>query len=125
MSRSLPEWIGRSDDEPFPPRVRLRILRKHRNRCAHCTRPIHPGVRWICDHKKAIINGGENREGNGQPLCTWCAPAKDRADVAEKAKVASVALASFGMKPRSGRPVPGSRNTPFKKHFDGRTEWRA
>jgi len=28
MPRSIPEWIGRIDDTPVPPRVRLRALER-------------------------------------------------------------------------------------------------
>lgn len=125
MPRTVPEWIGKTDDEPFPPRVRLRILRRFNFRCAgQCGgRLIVPGERWTCDHVRALINGGENRESNGQPLCALCNPEKNRADVAEKSKTASVAISTYGLK-TSSRPIDGSRNTRFKKRMDGRVELR-
>lgn len=121
--RSVPEWVGRNDDDPFPPRVRLRILRKFGHRCAKCTRPIRGGDRWTCDHVIASINGGKNRESNGQPLCAWCNPGKNRADVAEKAKDARVTKRHFGLTTTSN-PVPGSRSTPLIKRMNGAVEWR-
>lgn len=123
--RSVEEWIGRNDDEPFPPRVRLRILRKFGHRCASCTRAIRGGDRWICDHTIALINGGLNRESNGQPLCAWCNPDKNAADLAEKSKDARVAKAHFGIKDQPRQIIPGSRQSPWKHKLGrwGRTQW--
>lgn len=121
MSRSVAEWIGKTDDTPFPPRVRLRILERFDRRCAGCTNPIRPGERWTCDHIVALINGGENRESNGQPLCRACTPEKDAADVAVKSKTADMAKAAYGIKPRTGRPMPGSRASGWKRKMDGTT----
>lgn len=114
IGRSVPEWIGKTPDDPFPPRVRKRILERHGRRCAECTRPIRSGDKWTCDHKIALINGGENRESNGQPLCEWCNPEKNAADVAEKSKVAAMAYADLGLK-KPKRPMPGSRASGWRK----------
>ena len=46
MPRSVPEWVGRTDDTPVPPRVRLRVLERFGRRCdpTHgCGRPL-PGT---------------------------------------------------------------------------------
>ena len=121
MSRSVKEWIGKTDDAPFPPRVRLRILERANRRCAGCGKPIRPGERWTCDHIVALINGGENRESNGQPLCRDCTPVKDAADVAEKSKTADMAKGAYGIKPRKGPPMPGARASRWKRKMDGTT----
>src|SRR5690349_13438235 len=100
MSRSVPEWIGKTDDEPVPPRVRLRVLLRHDRICAGTCggRVIRPGKPWTCDHRIALINGGENRESNLQPLCDLCNPQKTAADVAEKSRVYERGLAHAGIK---------------------------
>ena len=123
MARSVSEWKGKTDDEMAPPRVRLRVLNKFGKCCALCRRPIRGGTRWTCDHIKALINEGENRENNLQPLCCWCAPEKDAADVAEKSKVAKKAKNHFGIK-RKSRPMAGARNSPWKQKMDGTVERR-
>lgn len=124
---SVEEWIGRTDDEPFPPRVRLRILRRHGHKCAgaNCGRRIRGGDRWTCDHIKALINGGQNRESNGQPLCEFCNPIKNATDVAEKARVDRVSKAHFGIKDRPVQIIPGSRLSPWKHKLGrrGRDQW--
>lgn len=87
MSRSTEEWIGKTDDQPFPPRVRLRIFERANGHCQECGRKIMAGDRWVADHTIALINGGENRESNGRCICDWCDKhVKTPSDVAIKAK---------------------------------------
>jgi len=124
MARSVPEWFGKTDDEAFPDRVRLRILRRFFYRCANCTRMIVPGETWTCDHVVALINGGENREANGQPLCAFCNPRKNAVDLAEKSRTHSMACAAYGLKRSKSRPMDGSRNSPWKRRIDGTVERR-
>ena len=67
MPRSVQEWIGKTDDTPAPPRVRLRVLERF-DRCCDpaggCGRRIRPGDKWICDHRLAIEVGGGIRGGH-------------------------------------------------------------
>src|SRR5271154_2454692 len=86
MSRTVPEWFGKTDDAAPPPRVRLRVFDKFGQRCAGCGLSLI-GKRWTCDHTKALINGGENRETNLQPLGDGCCnKEKNKVDVAIKSK---------------------------------------
>ena len=108
MSRSLPEWIGSTDNTPAPDRVRLRVFIKYHGRCPMCSRPLQPG-RWQCDHVQALINGGENRERNLQPLCDEpCHRIKTGEDVAQKSKTYTIASAHTGAK-RKQRSITGWR----------------
>jgi hypothetical protein len=112
MPRSVKEWIGASDNSKVPPRVRERILSNSREECEACTRVIQPGEKWICDHIIALINGGENRESNLQPICDWCDKnVKTPMDVKEKAKVARTRKKHLGIK-KHGRTIAGRK-------FDG------
>ena len=90
MSRSVPEWIGRTDDTPVPPRVRVRVFERCAGKCGQCGRKIRPGEGWTLEHLIALINGGRNAESNLGATCDWCLPAKNAADVAEKAKTYAV-----------------------------------
>ena len=119
MVRSVAEWVGKTDDQPFPPRVRLRILERYHRCCARCTRPIAVGETFTADHIIAIINGGQNRESNGQPLCTTCNPIKNAEDGRIKKRIASVTKAAFGIRPKSRRPMMGSKASGWKKPFNG------
>jgi 5-methylcytosine-specific restriction endonuclease McrA len=124
-ARTLKEWIGETPDAAVPPRVRLRVLDRFERKCAGCTRPIAPGDKWTCDHKKALINGGENRERNLQPLCDWCDPKKTAADIAEKSAVYTRGLSHAGIrKAPKGRPLPGTRASGIRKPFNGPPVYR-
>lgn len=125
MPRTVPEWIGKDDDTPPPPRVRLRVFDRFDRRCAECRRPIRPGDRWTCDHGKALINGGANRESNLRLLCEWCDPVKTAADVAEKSRVYRKRLRHAGIKLKPiGRPLPGTIASGWRHHFNGTWERR-
>ena len=102
MPRSVEEWIGKTDDATIPPRVRLRVWDKFNGVCqCGCGRKIAAGESWELDHIKALINGGEPRESNFQPLITAHHRAKTRDDVAEKSKAARVRAKHLGIKKRT------------------------
>jgi 5-methylcytosine-specific restriction protein A len=127
MSRTLKEWIGKTDDTAIPPRVMLRVFEKYGGRCAKCTRKIGKGFEpWDCDHVVAIINRGQNRESNLQPLCdSPCHTRKTKTDIAEKSATYKSRLKAVGIKPkRKGRPMPGSRASGFKAKIGGGWERR-
>jgi len=90
MSRSLPIWIGASDDTPAPPRVRVRVFERCDGKCTQCGRKLRPGEAWTLEHLIALINGGRNAEDNLGVTCGWCLPAKNAVDVALKAKTYAV-----------------------------------
>lgn len=119
MSRSVPEWIGKSDDTPVPPRVRLRNFLKFEGICQICKLKIEGKV-WITDHKDALILGGENRESNLQPIHETCdRKVKTPADVAEKSDAYRRKLKAVGIKRSGHRPIIGSRASGWKKKMDG------
>lgn len=125
MSRSVKEWVGKTDDEDPPPRVKLRVLHRFCSKCAECKRFIYPGAKWVCDHIIALINGGENREKNLQPLCEFCEPDKTRADVAEKSKTATIQKKAYGLHKPKTRPMDGSKASRWKKPINGPAMLRA
>lgn len=99
MTRSAPEWIGRTDDSAIPPRVKVRVFERHNGRCHLSGRPIRAGERWDCDHVIALCNGGQHRESNLAPALAAPHKIKTAADVAEKATVYRKRLAHLGLKP--------------------------
>lgn len=118
MTRSIPEWVGKSDDEPVPLRVKIRTWEAYCRRCGACTREIRSGDKWTCDHIKAIINGGENRERNLQPLCTWCQPEKDRQDIAIKSETYRMIISHYGQRIPKGRPLIGTIRSGWRRTFN-------
>ena len=122
MPRQLTEWIGTTDDTPIPPRVQLRCLVAHDARCALCTRKIGGAVPFQLDHITALINGGQNRESNLQPLCLECHQAKTNTDCAEKSVIYRKKLKHFGIKKRKWRPLIGTRASGLRKRMNGTIE---
>ena len=117
MSRSVPQWSGRTDDTAIPDRVKDRVFAKYQGRCPKCTRELRKG-HWQCDHIIPLILGGRHEAGNLQPLCTTpCHSAKSALDLKLKAKVARVRKKHLGLKKQSR--FPGSRDSKFKKRIDG------
>lgn len=111
MTRSVPEWIGKSHDTPIPPRVRLRVFERHNGICHLSGRKIRPGEEWDCDHIIAIANGGGNRESNLAPAIRDKHREKTAEDVAEKATVYRKRAKHLGIK-KKGSSIP------YRK-FDG------
>lgn len=123
MSRSVIEWIGASDDQAIPPRVKVRVFTAFGGRCAVCDLPIAGKLRPAYDHRIALINGGENRESNLQLLCVPDHQVKTRVDVGDKARVYRKRLKALGLRPK-GRPMPGSKLSRFRKRMNGQVEQR-
>ena len=117
--RSTEEWIGKTDDQAIPLRVRARVFELKRGRCHRCKRKIGVGDRWTCEHMIAIENGGENRESNLDVTCDWCLPIKNRKDAATKRKGTKVRYAHMGL-----RPEPTIRSRGFAKRSPQRTATR-
>jgi 5-methylcytosine-specific restriction endonuclease McrA len=116
-ARTTDEWRGATADSAIPPRVRLRVWDACGGRCAICARKLRAPDRWDLDHKVALVNGGEHREGNLQVACSWCHAEKTAADVAEKARTAAVRKRHLGIRPPSR--MPGARSSKLKKKIDG------
>ena len=104
MTRTTPEWIGANDNSPIPPRVKLRVFTKAKERCQHCERRICGKLTAEYDHITALVNGGGNRESNIQLLCIECHGLKTKSDVAEKSITARKIAKRIGIKkPRTIR----------------------
>lgn len=118
MVRATPEWIGKTDDTPAPPRVRLRVFEAHGGVCAESGRKIQPGEAWDLDHRIALANGGENRESNLQPVLKDTHRKKTALDVKAKAKSARVRKKHTGIWQAKSK-LPGSRDSEWKRKIDG------
>lgn len=122
MSRAVQEWIGKSDDTPVPPRVRLRIFDTWDGRDHTTGRKIMAGEAWDCDHIIALCNGGQNRESNMAPILAGKShKEKTAADVAEKSKVARMKAKHLGVYPKSAHPL---RSAKYRRKVNGETVLR-
>lgn len=121
MTRSVPEWIGKTDDAMPPPRVRLRIFERSNGICHISGRKIRAGEKWQPDHILAIINGGENRECNMAPALTEPHKVKTAADVALKATTYRKRAKHLGIELRKG---PKIQSAGFRRAAPQRTASR-
>lgn len=115
--RSVPEWIGKNDDSPVPPRVKARVFEAHHGICHISGRRIMAGEKWDTEHVLAISLGGENRETNLAPALVEPHKIKTKADRRQKAKNDRVRKKHLGIR-RPSR-FAFSRNSPFKKKLSG------
>jgi 5-methylcytosine-specific restriction protein A len=88
MSRSTPEWIGKTDDARIPPRVMDEVARKANDCCQKCGRAVGGKLRAEIDHVIPLIINGQHRQSNLQLLCHECHGAKTALDVKLKSKIA-------------------------------------
>lgn len=121
--RTVPEWIGATDDAAIPPRVKLRIFEASGGKCHLTGRKIMPGDAWDCDHILALCNGGEHRESNLAPAIRSAHRAKTAEDVAQRAKADRVRKKHLGIY-EAKKIMPGSKASPWKKKLDGTVERR-
>lgn len=124
MTRALPEWIAKHDDQAVPPRVQLRVFLAFGGKCqCGCKHVIRSGERWQLDHKVALINGGEHRETNLQPMLVEHHKNKTADDVAQKSRTYRKRKRHYGLH-KAMHVIPGSKASPFKKRMDGTVERR-
>jgi 5-methylcytosine-specific restriction endonuclease McrA len=103
MSRSVEEWIGKTDDTKVPPRVRLRVFERENGLCHLTGAKIKPGDKWDLDHRIPLILGGEHRETNLFPALVDPHRRKTATEMAVKSKIARVKKKHLGIdKPKSG-----------------------
>ena len=115
--RTVPEWIGKTDDAKVPDRVRLRVWLDNEGICWLSKRKIRPGEPWELEHKIALCNGGQHRETNLAPALVDKHKEKTAADVAEKAMIDRKRKRHIGIRPKSR--FPGSKDSPWKQKLDG------
>jgi len=123
--RSVPEWIGATDDTPVPARVKERAFTRAGGVCHVSGIKIRPGDPWDVDHVLAICNGGQNRERNLAPILRG-KPHKEktRSDLALKKKNARLRRKHLGIEPPSRYVVPGSKRSRWRRRVGGKWERR-
>lgn len=124
MTRSVDEWIGKTDDDPIPKRVQLRIFERAKGKCASCGRSLRPG-HFDFDHIRALSLGGQHKESNIHPLCkSPCHKAKTAEDVHQKSINYRKRIKHHGIRSKSVRSIPGTRASGWKHNMDGTWERR-
>jgi 5-methylcytosine-specific restriction endonuclease McrA len=116
MSRSVPEWIAKHDDQKVPDRVRARIFDREGGRC-HITGEVIDPVRdeWDLDHRLALIAGGQHRESNLFPAKREPHRRKTAVEMKVKSKIARIRKKHLGIKSDS----PNGFQKRFKRKLNG------
>lgn len=114
MSRAVPEWIAKNDNQAIPPRVRLRIFDREGGKCHICKLEIKTAESWDADHILALANGGKHAEANLAPAHKHCHIAKSSADVKTKAKIAAVRKRHIGITQPAGTIASPGFSKPAK-----------
>lgn len=126
MARAVPEWIGKSADTPIPDHVKLRIWDRELGRCYLTGRKLRAGE-YDFEHVIALANwtgeGHGNRESNIRLAYRPAHRVKTTQDRKAKAKSDSVRKKHVGIT-KSKNPMPGSRDSKWKRRMDGTTERR-
>ena len=119
MSRKVPEWIGKTDDTPVPPRVKLRVGDHYEWLCyCGCFTPISAADKIEFDHHVPLKLGGANRESNLRPYLKAHHAEKTKQDRARIAKTYRTRTGHLGLKNRSRRWGYG-RGDPYRKKLTG------
>jgi 5-methylcytosine-specific restriction protein A len=127
MARSVEEWVGKTDNTPVPERALERLWKACGKRCQGCGLDLSDQA-WDVDHVIALVNWVPtaekphgNREGNLQVLGVKCCHrAKTKEDMKIKWQTSRKVRHHAGIK-RSRNPVPGSKNTRFKRKYNRET----
>lgn len=102
------------------PKRRAEIFRDAGGICHLCSRKIAPGEPWEVEHPKAIGLGGADDATNWKPAHVDCHAGKTRQDIRIMRKADRALKKDTGVK-KSRNPIPGSRNSRWKRTLDGRT----
>lgn len=88
--------------------------------CEGCGVELNPRVGIIYEHDDADGLGGSNTAENCKVHCGICAEIKTvTEDNPRMVKADRVAKAHYGLKKRRWKPMPGSKDSPFKRRMDG------
>lgn len=101
---------------PLSTRERLRLYDLHGGLCHICNCVIdRVRDRWDVEHVLALALGGADDDDNRQPAHTRCHKVKTADDLGHIAKAKRREAKHLGAKPPSSRPMPGNRNSKWKK----------
>lgn len=117
----MPETMRRRS---LSTRERLDLFLAAKGQCQACGWQLRPGTRWEVDHVVPLALGGRDLIENLQVLCLPCHGTKtSRHDVPAIAKTTRVMARHFGAA-RARRPLPGGRQSTWKRMVSGRVVQR-
>jgi len=126
MAFRICEDVGTTRRRKMTPSRALKIWEQHKGVCVLCKEPID-GVRddWFIEHVRALENGGSDEDDNLGPAHLWHKATKDAEDHSLAARSKRIKRRHLGIKRRKGPPIPGSKDSPWKRKLDGTLVRRA
>lgn len=108
----------------FPAKVMLAAFERAKDKCESCGAPLTVG-KFHYDHVIPDAMGGTPTLENCAVLCVGCHSAKTgKRDIPTIAKMKRQRAKHIGAFAKSGRPMPGSKASPFKRKINGQVERR-
>lgn len=117
MMRTVPEWVGKTDNSMPPGKVKDRIRDRQGDKCALTGHQFKPGDKVEYDHIIPLWLGGENREGNLQAVLDTAHKRKTQAEATVRSKVNKIRKKHRGISKEPS--MAGSKNSRFKKLISG------
>jgi len=100
-------------------KVRADIFLRHNGVCHLCSLKVHPGEEWDVSHEIPLEAGGKDDETNWLVAHRKCHRHHTaKVDAPLIAKVKRIHQRHIGAK-KSKNPLPGSRNSLWKRKMDG------
>ena len=115
MSRTVDEWIGRTDDSMPSSGAKDRIRARQNNRCALTDVELRPGIKVEYDHIVPLWLGGRNAESNLQAVTSAAHKLKTGAEAKVRGKTNRTRKKHLGIY----QPKSALSNSRFKKCMDG------
>lgn len=107
------------------PQQREAICVAHAWKCGLCPATIDPvREKWALDHIIPLAAGGTDEDDNLHPVHVRCHTKKTEDDIRRISKIRRVRAKHLGTKIKSGRPLPGTKRSGWKKRMDGTVERR-
>jgi len=103
----------------FTRKVKADALESAGGRCGGCRVILSPSTGIEYDHRIPDAVGGVNSVANCVPLCRNCHGGKTKTDVREIARTKRIRDKHTGAFQKAGRPMPGSRASPWKHKIGG------
>lgn len=105
-----------SGRQEFSRKVMAAAFQRAGGKCETCGAHLRPG-KFQYDHILPDVLGGEPALENCRVLCTPCHAGKTADDVRRTRKADRQRDRHIGAMKKSRRPMPGSRNSPWKRTF--------
>lgn len=99
-------------------RERVDIFKRCEARCHICQGRINAGDPWDVEHIIPLAQGGDDYGDNLAPAHRRCHEAKTKQDTTNTARAKRREAKHLGAK-QSRNPLPGGRNSPWKRRMNG------